>query len=145
MLRISFAGTVFRYNLGLMRHDDEKLALDTQRVAVHLTSLQAEVEAKVRRVRRFREQMQQLDAAPSGKRNSDQPRRAARALIMQVHQMLQTNLLVRELLLELQEAAEAVLADLSVRRRPAPFKARRRAGIGGRQRPAAREKTRYRT
>jgi multidrug resistance efflux pump len=111
--------------------DDEKLALDTQRVGVHLMSLQAEVEAKVRRVRRFREQMQQLDGGPDGRRNTDQRRRAAGALIRQVDQMLQTNLLVRELLRELREAAEAVLADLSAKSRPAAFKARRRPRVSG--------------
>lgn len=96
-----------------MVHDDEKLALDTQRLEVHLTSLQAEVEAKVRRVHRFREQMQVIDRGASGGRNTAQRERAARVLITQVDQMLETNLLVRELLQELRGAAEAVLADLA--------------------------------
>jgi Rod binding domain-containing protein len=95
-----------------MVHDDEKLALDTQRLNVHLTGLQAEVEAKIRRVNRFRQQMQQLDAARPGKSNPAQRERAARALIMQVDEMLETNLVVREMLQELRGAAEAVLADL---------------------------------
>jgi hypothetical protein len=95
-----------------MVHDDDKLALDTQRLDVHLTSLQAEVEAKVRRVHRFREQMQQLDSKASGKSNVAQRERAARALIAQVDQMLETNLLVREMLEDLRAAADAVLADL---------------------------------
>ena len=96
-----------------MVHDDDKLALDTQRLDVYLTSLQAEVEAKVRRVQRFREQMQQLDGGPSGKTNLANRQRAARALIVQVDQMLETNLVVRELLQALRSAAEAVLADVS--------------------------------
>jgi hypothetical protein len=96
----------------LMVHDDEKLALDTQRLDVFLTSLQSEVEAKVRRVQRFRERMQQLDGGPTGKTHVAQRERAARALIAQVDQMLETNLLVRELLHDLRGAAHAVLADL---------------------------------
>jgi len=94
-----------------MVHEDDRLALDTQRLDVYLTGLQAEVEAKVRRVHRFREQMQQLDSG-SGKSNVAQRERAARALITQVDQMLETNLLVREMLEDLRSAAEAVLADL---------------------------------
>ena len=95
-----------------MVHDDDKLALDTQRLDVYLTSLQAEVEAKVRRVQRFREQMQHLDGEPSGKTNLANRQRAARALIAQVDQMLETNLVVRELLQDLRSAAQAVLADV---------------------------------
>jgi hypothetical protein len=95
-----------------MVHDDEKLALDTQRLEVYLTSLQAEVEAKVRRVNRFREQMHHLDGGPSGKANIAQRERAARALIAQVDQMLETNVLVRELLQDLRAAAQAVLTDV---------------------------------
>jgi multidrug resistance efflux pump len=95
-----------------MIHDDEKLALDTERLSVYLTSLQAEVEAKVRRVRRFRQQMQELDAGPSGRRNAAQRERAARALVEHVDQMLKTNLMVRELLQDLRGAAQAVLADV---------------------------------
>lgn len=98
-----------------MANDDDRLALDTRRLDVYLTTLQAEVEAKVRRVHRFREQMQELDAGPSGKRNTQQRERAARALVAQVDQMLKTNLSVRELLQDLRGAAQAVLADLSER------------------------------
>jgi multidrug resistance efflux pump len=95
-----------------MVHEDDRLALDTQRLDVYLTGLQAEVEAKVRRVHRFREQMQQLDSGSSGKSNVAQRERAARALLTQVDQMLETNLLVREMLEDLRSAADAVLADL---------------------------------
>lgn len=96
-----------------MADDESKLALDTRRLDVYLTSVQAEVEAKVRLVHRFREHMQQLDNRPSGSRHPEQRKRAARALITQVDGMLQTNLLVRDMLEELREAAEAVLADLT--------------------------------
>lgn len=96
----------------VMVHDDTKLALDTERLNVYLTGLQAEVEAKVRRVLRFREQMKKLDGSPIGRTDVRQRERAARALIGQVDEMIQTNLVVRDMLHELREAAEAVLADL---------------------------------
>ncbi len=56
--------------------------------------------------------MQKLDSARLGKSNLAQRERAARALITQVDEMLETNLLVREMLQELRGAAEAVLTDL---------------------------------
>jgi hypothetical protein len=96
-----------------MVHDDEKLALDTARLSVYLTGLQAEVEAKVRRVQRFRDEMQKLDGSGSGRTNLQQRDRAARSLIRQVDDMIATNLLVRDMLHELREAAEAVLNDLT--------------------------------
>jgi hypothetical protein len=94
-----------------MVHDDEKLALDTERLNVLLTGLQSEVEAKVRRVQRFREQMRKIDASV---RRADmrQREKAARALIAQVDDMIETNLIVRDTLHELRETAEAVLKDL---------------------------------
>jgi hypothetical protein len=94
-----------------MVHDDEKLALDTERLNVLLTGLQAEVEAKVRRVQRFREQMQKIDAG-LGRGDTKQREKAARALITQVNDMIETNLIVRDTLHELRETAEAVLKDL---------------------------------
>jgi hypothetical protein len=94
-----------------MVHDDEKLALDTERLNVLLTGLQAEVEAKVRRVQRFREQMQKIDQS-AGKADLKQRERAARALISQVDDMIETNLIVRDTLHELRETAAAVLKDL---------------------------------
>ena len=96
-----------------MVHDDEKLALDTERLNVYLTGLQAEVEAKVRRVQRFREQMQKLDASGVARSNLQQRERAARSLISQIDDMIETNLVVRDMLHELREAAEAVLSDLT--------------------------------
>jgi len=94
-----------------MVHDDEKLALDTERLNVLLTGLQAEVEAKVRRVQRFREQMLKIDAGVS-RTDQKQREKAARALIAQVDDMIETNLIVRDTLQELRETAEAVLKDL---------------------------------
>jgi hypothetical protein len=94
-----------------MVHDDEKLALDTARLNVLLTGLQAEVEAKVRRVQRFREQMQKIDVS-TGRVDVKQRERAVRALISQVDDMIETNVIVRDTLHELRETAEAVLKDL---------------------------------
>ena len=94
-----------------MVHDDEKLALDSERLNVLLTGLQAEVEAKVRRVQRFREQMRKIEAP--GRADLKQRERMARALITQVDDMIETNLIVRDTLHELRETAEAVLNDLT--------------------------------
>jgi hypothetical protein len=90
---------------------DDKLALDTRLMDVYLTGLQSEIEAKLRRVAKFRDEMQKIDAA-GRKSDKGARQRAARALISQVHDMLATNLTVRDMLLELQAAAEAVLSDL---------------------------------
>lgn len=88
-----------------------KLSFDTQLVEIYLTGLQSEVEAKVRRVARFREQMRKIDAA-GGQTDRPARERAARLLIEQIKEMLGSNLLVRETLQELLKAAEAVLDDL---------------------------------
>ena len=89
----------------------DKLSFDTHLMDIYLTGLQSEVEAKLRRVTRFREQMQKIDAAGG---STDRParERAARALIAQVEEMLDTNLLVRETLQELKRLADAVLEDV---------------------------------
>ena len=109
---MSFTAAVVGYNAPRMVHDDEKLALDTERLNVYLTGLQAEVEAKVRRVQRFREQMHKLDSSALGRVNVKQREQAARSLVVQIDEMIQTNLVVREMLHELREAAEAVLNDI---------------------------------
>lgn len=90
----------------------DKLSFDTHLLDVYLTGLQAEIEAKLRRVGRFREQMQKIDAA-GGRTNKAARQRAASALVEQVDDMLATNLIVREQLMELKATAEAVLADVS--------------------------------
>src|SRR4051794_17724590 len=90
---------------------NDKLSLDTQLLDVYLTGLQAEVEAKVRRVAAFRREMRKIDAA-GGRTDRAARARAARALIKQVEEMLETNLLVRDSLHDLKSAAEAVLRDL---------------------------------
>ena len=90
---------------------EDKLALDTQLLDVYLTGVQSEIEAKLRRVAKFRDEMRKIDAVG---RKAQKPgrQRAARALIGQVDEMLDTNLTVRDMLLELKAAAQAVLQDL---------------------------------
>jgi hypothetical protein len=90
---------------------EDKLSFDTQLMEVYLTGIQSEVEAKLRRVSRFREQMKKIDAA-GGTTDRAARERAARALIAQVEEMLETNLLVRETLQELRRLADAVLDDV---------------------------------
>jgi hypothetical protein len=90
---------------------DAKLALDAHVLEVYLTGLQSEVEAKLRRVKKFREQMQKIDAA-GGRTDRPARERAARSLIAQADEMLETNLIVRETLQELRNAAAALLEDI---------------------------------
>ena len=95
----------------MVSEPDEKLIFDAQLVDVYLAGLQSEVEAKLRRVAKFREHMQKIDAA-GGATNREARVKAAKALVHQVAEMLQTNLDVRETLLELETAAKAVLEDV---------------------------------
>lgn len=88
-----------------------QLSFDTHLLDVYLTGLQAEVEAKLRRVARFREQMQKVDAA-GGRTDLRQRKRAAVALVTQIDEMLETNLIVRGTLKELREVASAVRRDI---------------------------------
>ena len=60
---------------------------------------------------KFREHMQKIDAA-GGTTNREARVNAAKSLVQHVAEMLQTNLEVRETLLELQSAANAVLQDV---------------------------------
>jgi hypothetical protein len=90
---------------------DQKLSLDTQLVDVYLTGLQSEIEAKLRRVAKFRAEMRKIDTAGLRTDRASR-RRAARALIKQAQTMLETNLVVRGMLEDLLKAAEAVLSDV---------------------------------
>jgi hypothetical protein len=90
---------------------DDKLAFDAHLMDVYLTGLQSEVEAKLRRVLKFREQMQKIDAA-GGRTNREQREMAAESLVKQIEEMLDTNLLVRDTLQELLTTARAVLQDV---------------------------------
>ena len=89
----------------------DKLSFDMQLVDIYLTGLQSEVEAKVRRVGRFREQMRKIDAA-GGRTHRPARELAARTLIAQINEMLASNLTVRDTLQELLVAAKTMLEDL---------------------------------
>jgi hypothetical protein len=90
---------------------DQKLALDAQLVDIYITGLQSEIEAKLRRVGKFREQMRKVDAI-GGKTDRASRRRAARALIRQTQEMLETNVVVRGMLEDLLKAAQDLLRDV---------------------------------
>ena len=109
-----------------MPKTNPKLAFDTHLLEIYLTGLQSEIEAKVRRVARFREEMRKIDAA-GGRTNRTERERAARALIGHIRAMLETNLTVRGTLEELLTAAEAVLADLRAEARAERPRVPRRA------------------
>jgi hypothetical protein len=89
----------------------ERLAFDAHLMDVYVTGLQAEVEAKLRRVAKFREHMAKI-AAAGGDIDVRARRRAAEALLRQVDEMLDTNVLVRGTLEELRSVAQAVLVEL---------------------------------
>ena len=97
-----------------MEEIDSKLQFDKELLAVYLAGLQAEVEAKLRSVNRFREHMQRLDevAGPAARAQREE---AARGLIRQVDAMLDANRVVREILHEIRTAAQAVLEDIERR------------------------------
>jgi len=95
-----------------MAHDDEKLALDTAKLGVYLTGLQADVEAKVRLLKRFREHMQVAEGPPVGRVDRERRKAATNRVLKDVDEMLKTNRVVRELLSDLRKAASAVLDDL---------------------------------
>lgn len=89
----------------------EQLAFDTQVLDVYLTGLQAEIEAKLRRVSRFREQMRRIDTL-GPRTNRMEREQAARSLIKQIGEMKETNRTVRETLEELDATAHAILEDV---------------------------------
>jgi len=86
---------------------EAKLFVDLQRLQAYITGLQAEVEAKVRMTRGFQTRMQNIEARPPHSQAD------ARALLLQVNRMLETNRIVRETLNDLRTAAEDVLKDLT--------------------------------
>ena len=93
-----------------MTADSPKLDFDRHLLDIYLMGLQSEVEAKLRRVARFRAEMQKIDAA-GGATNRPALQRSARNLIAQVDEMLDTNLLVRQTLLDIRATAEDLLRD----------------------------------
>ena len=104
----------------------DKLSFDMQLVDIYLTGLQSEVEAKARRVGRFREQMRKLDEA-GGRINRPAREVAARTLITQIREMLSSNLMVRDTLQELLHAAQTMLDDVRQEASEAPRGGSRRS------------------
>lgn len=97
----------------------DKLSFDMHLVDIYLTGLQSEVEAKARRVARFREQIRTIDAA-GGRIDRAARELAARTLIAQIQEMLSSNLMVRDTLGELLRAAQTLLDDLRQEATEAP-------------------------
>jgi hypothetical protein len=91
----------------------DKVQFDKQMLDVYLTGLQAEVEAKLRAVTRFRENMRRLDEVGGGLDRGER-RKAARLLVKQIEEMLETNRVVRETLRELKAAAQSLASDLDI-------------------------------
>jgi DNA-binding transcriptional regulator GbsR (MarR family) len=93
-----------------MEHS-RQVQFDRQLLEVYLVGLQSEVEAKLREVTRFRENMQHLAVSRTAE-GRDQQLEAAEELVEQIDRMLGTNKVVRETLAELAEAAKALARDL---------------------------------
>ena len=93
-----------------MTSDSPKLDLDRQLLDIYMTGLQSEVEAKLRRISRFRAEMQKIDKA-GGTTDRIALQRAATAIIAQVDEMLETNLLVRQTLHDIRLTAEELIKD----------------------------------
>jgi hypothetical protein len=93
-----------------MEHS-RQVQFDRQLLEVYLVGLQSEVEAKLREVTRFRENMKVLAVSrtPEGR---DHQLEAVGKLTEQIDRMLGTNRVVRETLVELLEAAKALARDL---------------------------------
>ena len=81
-----------------------KVQFDRQLLEVYSAGLQSEVEAKLREVTRFRENMQVLAVSRTPEARAQQLE-AIRKLTEQIDRMLGTNGVVRDTLLELLEAA----------------------------------------
>jgi hypothetical protein len=88
-----------------------KIQFDRQLLEVYSAGLQSEVEAKLREVTRFRENMQVLAVSRTPDARAQQLE-AIGKLAEQIDRMLGTNGVVRDTLVELREAAKALARDL---------------------------------
>jgi hypothetical protein len=88
-----------------------QVQFDRQLLQVYSEGLQSEVEAKLREVTRFRENMQVLAVSRTPEARAQQLE-AIGKLGEQIDRMLGTNRVVRETLLELLDAAKALARDL---------------------------------
>lgn len=91
--------------------DSRAVQFDRQLLDVYLVGLQAEVEAKLREVTRFRENMKVLASSRTSEARQQQLD-AVQKLTEQVDRMLDTSKTVRETLAELRKAVTALARDL---------------------------------
>ncbi len=91
--------------------DSRAVQFDRQLLEVYLVGLQAEVEAKLREVTRFRENMKVLASSRTPEARQQQLD-AVQKLTEQVDRMLDTNKTVRETLAELRKAVTTLARDL---------------------------------
>lgn len=120
-----------RAPLETRKSSGERMSWDTHMLDVHLTGLQAEVEAKLRHVARFREQMQRLDDAARSTSLLER-KRAIGLLLRQIDEMLEGNRIVRGTLEELRDVTLGLRDDMcALQQRPsAGRRTRKRATTG---------------
>ena len=85
----------------------QRVAFESQLLSVTQLSLQTEVEAKLRAVKRLRDQIERLSGPSRGSRLDD-----ARLLQKQIRSMLEVNQAVRITLTELEQVARELVEDL---------------------------------
>ena len=85
----------------------QRIAFESQLLSVTQLSLQAEVESKLRAIKRLREQIERLSESRRGSRLDD-----ARLLQKQIRSMLEVNQTVRHTLVELEQVAHELVEDL---------------------------------
>ena len=90
-----------------MANHRQRIAFESQLLSVTQLSLQAEVESKLRAIKRLREQIERLSESRRGSRLHD-----ARLLRKQIRSMLEVNQTVRNTLIELEQVARELVEDL---------------------------------
>lgn len=90
-----------------MANHRQRIAFESQLLSVTQLSLQAEVESKLRAIKRLREQIERLSESRRGSRLHD-----ARLLRKQITSMLEVNHTVRNTLVELEQVARELVEDL---------------------------------
>lgn len=92
-----------------MANQKERIAFESRLLNVTQLSLQAEVEAKLRGIKRLREQIERISKPRrGGSRLGD-----ARLLQKQITSMLEVNRVVRDTLTELEQVARDLVEDLA--------------------------------
>jgi len=91
-----------------MANQKERIAFESKMLNVTQLSLQAEVEAKLRAIKRLRERIERLSEPHRGSRLDN-----ARLLQEQITSMLEVNQFVRTTLTELEQVARELVEDLA--------------------------------